>query len=93
MYDTNVYINTLKTEGDITAADLLSFTDLFFVVLIFRYETGIFQRKEKLHSDRKKGNKRIIANIISGDRSILQRKFTVSFMKICCEQSKFYLVC
>ena len=30
---------------------------------------------------------------MSGDQSISQRKFSVLFRKICCEQSKFYLVC
>ena len=31
-------------------------------------------------------------NIMSGDQSISQRKFSVLFRKICYEQSKFYLV-
>ena len=69
-----------------------------FYDLIFRYTTDIFQNKKKLHIDLKK--KKWVknwpdyhTNIMSGDQSISQRKFSVLFRKICCEQSKFYLVC
>ena len=71
---------------------------LFFFSLISRYKTDIFQRKKKVHIDLKKKNKIRIdqkyhTNIMSGDQSISQQKFSVLLKKICCEQSKYYLVC
>ena len=60
----------------------------FFLALIFRYKTDIFQNKKKLHIDLKKKNKirndqKYHTNIMSGDQSISQRKFSVLSMNIC----------